>query len=266
FTLRAHICLVAADMPGREKLMNFKGNRGICYCPYCYVQGVFHRGVYCPLEPPTNPAPPTVQARYGGELPDLNTYDSSNLPMRDDTQSRRIGLHVVQTGDEHTAKKYGIKGPCCLSQLKSIDIPRSFPPDAMHLWWENIIPDLVKHWRGKFSATKKFVQTNDEYNIRPSIWLDISRDMVASANTFPTLFGDPIRNFAEHCHHLKAAEWRTFAFLLAPIYLKGNLPDEDYEHYLNLIDAIQLACDNEITVIEVLAVGRRIKRFIRYYE
>ncbi|KAH8152606.1 uncharacterized protein LAJ45_03447 [Morchella importuna] len=328
FTLRAHICLVAADMPGREKLMNFKG--------------VFHRGVYCPLEPPTNPAPPTVQARYGGEPPDLTTYDSSNLPMRDDTQSRRIGLHVVQTGDEHTAKRYGIKGPCCLSQLKSIDIPRSFPPDAMHLWWENIIPDLVKHWRGRFfsdlataninavaaadegmdtdveseeseesgsdleiadnqsarrrrsvprrprariargrnrntpvpsppaparfSATKKFVQTDDEYNIRPSIWLDISRDMVASANTFPTLFGDPIRNFAEHCHHLKAAEWRTFAFLLAPIYLKGNLPDEDYEHYLNLIDAIQLACDNEITVIEVLAVGRRIKRFIRYYE
>lgn len=25
FTLRAHVCIVGADMPGREKLMNFKG-------------------------------------------------------------------------------------------------------------------------------------------------------------------------------------------------------------------------------------------------
>ncbi|KAI5810374.1 hypothetical protein BZA77DRAFT_254968, partial [Pyronema omphalodes] len=249
----------------------FQGNRGTCYCPYCYIQGVFHRGVYCPLEPPTDPAPPTVRARYGGEPRDLTTYDALDLPMRNDTQSRRIGLHVVQTGDENAAKKYGIKGPCCLSQLKSIDIPRSFPPDAMHLWWENIIPDLVKHWRGKFFSDLATANINpeaaaDEYNIPPSIWLDISRDMVASANTFPTLFGDPIRNFAEHCHHLKAAEWRTFALHLAPIYLKDNLPDEDYEHYLNLIDAIQLACDNEITVLEVQAVRRRIARFIRYYE
>lgn len=27
FTLRAHLCVVGADMPGREKLMNFKGIR-----------------------------------------------------------------------------------------------------------------------------------------------------------------------------------------------------------------------------------------------
>ncbi|KAF8536295.1 hypothetical protein BDD12DRAFT_807899 [Trichophaea hybrida] len=27
---------------------------------------------------------------------------------------------------------------------------RSLPPDEMHLWFENISPDLVQHWRAKF--------------------------------------------------------------------------------------------------------------------
>ncbi|KAI5836976.1 hypothetical protein DFP73DRAFT_452625, partial [Morchella snyderi] len=44
----------------------------------------------------------------------------------------------------------GIKGLSILSRLKSIHFPRSFPPDSMHLWFENIITDLVKHWRGKY--------------------------------------------------------------------------------------------------------------------
>ncbi|KAH0604134.1 uncharacterized protein H6S33_007165 [Morchella sextelata] len=279
FTLRAHICVIGADMPGREKLMNFKGNRTTCYCPYCYIQGIHNRGIYCPLKPPLNSSQPQQ----------WKTYEPSQLPMRNDDQTRKIAAHVVQTGDDNVAKKYGIKGLSCLYQLSSIDLPRSFPPDAMHLWWENIIPDLVEHWRGKFfsdiataqihaagqddqdsapakPSMKKFHKTRDLYNIPPDIWEDIGRDMLASAPSFPALFGDPIRDFTEHCHHFKAAEWKTFAFLLAPIYLKDNLPEEDYSEFINIIDAVQLCYKNELTLAEINVVESRITRFIEYYE
>lgn len=318
FTLRAHISVVGADMPGREKLMNFKGNRGTSYCPYCYVHGVHNRGIYCPLDPPDNP-PDTIKEDIVSEW---RTYDPSNLPIRTDEQSRRIANHVLETGDDKAAKKYGIKGPSCLSDLTSIDIPRSFPPDAMHLWWENIIPDLVEHWRGKFftekatvdiletsydadsepvdredinsrklskkrkiskkgtrkgkgkaakkgsvaQPVKRFVKTDDPYNIAPEEWHEIGKDSAASAATVPALFGDPVRDFAEHCHHLKAAEWKIFTFLLAPIYLKRRLPDKDYDEFLNLVDALHLSCDYEITENEIMVVEERLRRFVTYYE
>lgn len=81
FTLKAHICVVGADMPGREKLMNFKGsvnlilldrsnsssrsygggltnfkgNRGTSYCPYCYINGVHNRGYLLSVETSNQP-------------------------------------------------------------------------------------------------------------------------------------------------------------------------------------------------------------------
>ncbi|RPB17400.1 hypothetical protein P167DRAFT_479756, partial [Morchella conica CCBAS932] len=260
FTLRAHVCIVAADMPGREKLMNFKGNRGTSYCPYCYVHGVHNRGIYCPLKPPLNP-PSTVKREI---ISNWTSYDASNLPLRSDSECRKIADHVIETGDDKTAKKYGIKGPSCLSELLTIDIPKSFPPDAMHLWWENVIPDLFRHWRGKFSTGAPM--DDDPYNISPEDWLRIGKDMASSAGTFPASFGEPIRDFAEHCQHLKAAEWKNVALLMAPIYMKDRLPEADYLEFLNLIDAVHLCIDISITDTEILVVEQRLKRFVEYYE
>lgn len=204
--------------------------------------------------------------------------------MRTDHESRVIAKHVVRTGDDKAAQKYSVKGPSCLAELSSIHILRSFPPDAMHIWWENVIPDVVRHWRGKYfseialaeigaanydaddeseeeNTTKgrrgsnratgkqkkapatKFVKTGDPHNILSEEWAEIGSDMTSSAPTIPALFGDPVRDFTEHYHHLKAEEWKIFTFLLAPIYLKGRLPSVDYEEFINLVNAISLCCD-----------------------
>ncbi|KAI5836757.1 hypothetical protein DFP73DRAFT_488309, partial [Morchella snyderi] len=115
-------------------------------------------------------------------------------------------------------------------------------------------------------AAKEFVETNDPYNIPPHIWYAIGKDIAASASTFPASFGDPVRNFAENCHHLKAAEWKLFTFLLAPIYFKNRIPDEDYEELLNLIDALHLCCDYAVTEGEIAVIETRLNRFYSYYE
>lgn len=48
--------------------------------------------------------------------------------------------------------------------------------------------------------------------------------------------------------------------------MKRRLPKEDYQELINLVDALNLCCDYEITTTEILAVESRPKRFAEYYE
>jgi hypothetical protein len=257
FILHAHIAVVTGDMPGRSKLQAFKGSRALRYCPYCYVKAVHSgRTTYCPFHMPRD-APPSSDA---AERADYNIVD---LPLRGEMDTRQAAEKIVTLGSDELAKQYGINHLAILARLSSIDLVRSFPPDSMHLFWENVLPDLVKHWRGKFdtlnaldhgsTGTKrpapdsiagqparkrrggadtsgvathgarrsdKFQTTDDPWNICPSEWDAIGRDMADSHRTFPLHFGEAVRDFWEHCHHLKAAEWENTCLVLLPIYLK----------------------------------------------
>ena len=42
--LHAHLCLVGADMVGRQKLLATMSNRACSYCEYCNIRGVYKRG------------------------------------------------------------------------------------------------------------------------------------------------------------------------------------------------------------------------------
>ena len=77
-------------------------------------------------------------------------YNRENLPIRDDNTFRRDATHIEETQHGEAIEETGIAGLAILSQLPSIDFPRSFPPDGMHLFFENVIPALVRHYRGVF--------------------------------------------------------------------------------------------------------------------
>lgn len=260
--------------------------------------------------------------------------------MRNNEEFRRTAAQVARKGaTDKQCSKYGVKGLSILSQLSSIDFPRSFPPDSMHLWFENVVPDLVKHWRGKYrvetpeiedgtavggseaddesSGTEsseegsgrdehrtkkrkakgkngprgrrrgkkskvekiiaakakgpkakepKAVATDDPYNIPLQLWESLSRDIVESAVTIPALFGPVLRNFLEHINQMTAAEWQQFTFLLAPVYLKDILPDEDYDEFISLVEGIQLSCDYILTKQDLTEMEERMLRFSIYYE
>ena len=46
--------------------------------------------------------------------------------------------------------KYGVKARSIFLGLPGISFPWSFPPDAMHLFYENVVPRVVKHYRGVY--------------------------------------------------------------------------------------------------------------------
>ncbi|KAI5845146.1 hypothetical protein DFP73DRAFT_477096, partial [Morchella snyderi] len=241
--------------------MKVTGNRSYCYCEYCLIRGVWNSGLYCPISPPTD-APDTAKLRKGSGYP-WASWERDDLPMRNDREFRRVAEHIASKGATDLSSKYGVKGLSILSQLTSIDFPRSFPPDSMHLWFENVIPDLVKHWRGKYRV---IIETDDEYNIPLHEWETMSKEIACSASSFPLVFGPLLRNFLDHVHEMTAAEWQLFTFLLAPVYLKGLLPDKDYDEVCSLIDAIQISCDYYITFEEVEEMKDKINHFSEYYE
>ena len=143
----------------------------------------------------------------------------------------------------------------------------------MHLFWENVIILLFNHWRGRFfnrkdSKAHKFEKTSDSYNIDPGVWSRIGEGMEGSKGNFPTAWGDALRNLAKHCHEFKAAEWRNFGLLIAPIVLNDLhlLPEECYEAFCDLIEAI----DSATSDIPITDINNTIRLpligFLRHYE
>jgi len=70
--------------------------------------------------------------------------------MRTNNEFRADAKHIEDTAHKEAADKTGIAGLAILSRLPSIDFPPSFPPDSMHLFFENVIPALARHYRGVF--------------------------------------------------------------------------------------------------------------------
>ena len=102
--------------------------------------------MYCPISHPQD-APDSVDQEH------WNDYDRGNLPMRSNLEFREDAAHIEDTGHKEASDLTGITGLAILAKLPSIDFPRSFPPDSMHLFFENVIPALTRHYRGVFFKT-----------------------------------------------------------------------------------------------------------------
>ena len=64
-----------------------------------------------------------------------------------------------------------IKGKSILFELLSIKFPRSFPIDIMHLFFENIVPQMFRLWSSHFFK-------DDSSNITPYTIAKPSWDMI----------------------------------------------------------------------------------------
>lgn len=82
--------------------------------------------------------------------------------------------HIAMTNHKAAMDMTGITGESVLVRLSGIDFPHSFPPDYMHLFEENVGPDMVKHYRGVLFKPGATVRTENS-----SVSVDIaSRDPV----------------------------------------------------------------------------------------
>jgi hypothetical protein len=119
----------------------------------------------------------------------------------------------------------GIKGKSILFELSSIIFPRSFPVDIMHLFFENIAPQMFKLWSSRF-FTKDDNLNATPFAISRSSWDTIGVLMQNNKKKMPLAFGRPPRNIFKHNAGYKAEEWANWISLYSVPLIKSYLPDK----------------------------------------
>jgi hypothetical protein len=97
----------------------------------------------------------------------------------------------------------------------------------MHLFFENLVPNMIKHWKGKF---KWLDQGTGDYQLSAAHWKAIGKLTAASACTIPSAFSGTLPNIDEDQNLYKAEAYSFWFQYVALIVLRGQLPDLYYQY------------------------------------
>ena len=266
FILRAYLIAVFGDIPAISMVMRMKGHNGVCPCRMCEIKGIRIPGSksvthYVPL----NQAPhPTVRA----DKDRVQRYDPRNLPMRTHValleQAKKVEL--AQSGAEADAlsKQYGIKGTPLLSYIRSLSFPVSFPYDFMHLIWENLVPNLILHWTGKF---KGLDDGKECYELSDAIWESIGAGTAKSGSFIPSAYGCRVPNIVKDRSACTAESWSFWTLYIGPVLLRHRFQKAKYyRHFVKLVKLLNLCLQFEISDDEVEVLREGFVEWVEEYE
>ncbi|KAF7378176.1 hypothetical protein MSAN_00242100 [Mycena sanguinolenta] len=231
FDLHAYNLFGMGDIIAIEKILNIKGHSSLSACRSCEMKGV--RNVsggetiyYMPLAAPN----------ADGEL--RESWDPRDLPLRTDTHFQQVVDEIQDaitlSDKEKLAKYHGIKGLPALRRVGSMDCARSYPWDCMHLFFENIIPNLVKLWSGKY---KGLDCGREDYEIPDAVWVQIWDETAKAMKNIPSDF---CRSLESGPGKFTAEAWCFWFLYMAPGLLKGRFSDPKYHiHLCELADIIK---------------------------
>lgn len=223
FSLRAFVISIFGDIPVIAKLLFIKGHNGFSPCRACYIEGCLCRLAknsiyYVPLRQPTERGEPQRE------------WDHNALPMRTHdlflTHYEELDGAPTKAARDSLAKEYGINSRSVFSRLRSIDLASSFPYDVMHLFFENIVPNLILHWIGKFKGLN---QGSGDYQLSAHDWDAIGRETARATRTIPAAFVGTLPDIAQDRNLYKAEAYSFWIQHVAPIVLKGRLPERYYK-------------------------------------
>ncbi|KAF7372602.1 hypothetical protein MVEN_00123100 [Mycena venus] len=231
FDLHAYTIFGMGDILAIEKMLNIKGHNAFCPCRSCKMKGVrnISRGdtiYYIPFVLPDVVSEPR------------RSWSMTNLPLRKhddfiDVAARLEDLPTV-TARKDLAFHEGIKGLPALRRVGSLDFARSFPWDIMHLFFENIVKNLIDLWRGNF---KGLDVGSEDYEIAPEIWEEIWRETSEAVRDIPAQF---VRSMTDAPRNFTAESWCFWFVYMAPILLRGRFKQQKYhDHLCNLTNIIK---------------------------
>ncbi|KAG8693758.1 hypothetical protein FRC11_002690, partial [Ceratobasidium sp. 423] len=157
--------------------------------------------------------------------------------------------NALEAAPNNTARKrimqdFGVNSRPVFTRLKSIDLAACAPYDAMHLLFENLVPNMIRLWTGKF---KGLDQGTGDYELDPDDWAEIGRLTTQATKTIPSAFVGTLPDIAQDGYLYKAEAYTFWAQYLALILLEGWLANPYYEHFLLMCEIIVLALQFELT-------------------
>ncbi|QRV97963.1 Transposase family Tnp2 protein [Ceratobasidium sp. AG-Ba] len=262
FCLHAYLIACFGDMPAVAKMMCMKGVNGKHPCRACKIVGIRAAGSktnYVPLFRP-----------YAAHDEGPRLYDPLDLPRRTHLEFLCDALHVekarTNAEENRRSRKTGINGLSTLARLGSLEFPRSFPHDFMHVMFENIIPTLISLWT-RSEKYQDFGSADDDYLLDKSVWDALGKACAQSGNTIPARFGCRVPNLAKRRSEATSESMLLFATLLAPGLLRRQFNNEAYyRHFIDLVKLINMCCALSITREDVQSIRDGFAQWVRKYE
>lgn len=245
FMLRAYTIFKLGDMLAINKMLGIRGHNAFAPCRSCHIKGCRNvtggdTNYYVPLNHPRRPG-------------EEHTYwDPTNLPLRthqDYITTLRDMDHAAAARREEIGFNQGIREPPLLRRVNSLDFARSIPWDLMHLIMENIGPNLVDHWTGKF---KHLDEGSGNYRIPDAIWEEIGNETAEATKSIPAAFVRALPNIAKDRSSFTAEAWCFWFVYLAPTLLKNRFQNNRYyQHLCEFTEIIKLCLRYSITRSEI---------------
>ncbi|CAE7090773.1 unnamed protein product [Rhizoctonia solani] len=133
----------------------------------------------------------------------------------------------------------------------------------MHLLFENLVPNMIKHWIGDFKGLNA---GNGTYQIPKPSWLIVGLLTALATRTIPSVFVGTLPDIALDRVLYKAEAYAFWIQYLAPILLKNLLAKKYYEHLVQLREIILLCLQFKITNEEIDELQTMINTWVIKYE
>ncbi|KAF9472875.1 hypothetical protein BDN70DRAFT_818010 [Pholiota conissans] len=270
FALHAYLVAVFGDIPAMSMIMRMKGHNGIFPCRMCMIKGVRapHTRSTTHYVPLNRENLSSVLLSLTGDDPEIAIYDAANLPLRTHSEFLRQA-HFVQfsesTAEEkRRSKACGIKGIPLLSYLPSLSFPVSFPYDFMHLIWENLIPNLIRLWTGKFKGLDEGMES---YELRPGVWQAIGKATKASGSTIPSAYGGRPQDVSDDGNTFTADSWSFWTLYIGPVLLQERfINDTYYDHFIKLVKLLTKCLQFEMLRDDIALIRSGFEEWVTEFE
>ncbi|KAG8740309.1 hypothetical protein FRC11_000297 [Ceratobasidium sp. 423] len=161
------------------------------------------------------------------------------------------------------AKEFGLNSRSIFAHLRSIDLATCAPYDTMHLLFENLVPNMIKHWTGKFKGLGK---GSGDYELTKEVWALIGALTAAVGRTVPSAFVGTLPDIAEDQNLYKAEAYSFWFIYIAPIVLKNRLKEPYYAHMIVMRNIMKYCLLFEITHQDIDELQTMINGWVADYE
>ncbi|KAJ7575210.1 hypothetical protein C8J56DRAFT_801872 [Mycena floridula] len=227
--------------------------------------------------------------KSGSYYPALLRPDSNTLPVHsrhDDVDINSITLGTVKNYNDRLrylllsngptqrtqrTTETGLTRPSILSGLPRIlPIPKSIPPDTMHLFALNIPDLLVPLWRGTFRHYPKSDDPDDWpfAVLKDDAWIEHGRAVADARIYIPTsIESHAPRDPAQKINtHYRASEFLIYIYGLCPGLLYGLLPEPYYSNFCKLVHGFRVLHQRSKTHEVIREAHRHFLEFVMHFE
>ena len=151
-----------------------------------------------------------------------------------------------------------------LASLNTLDFPFSFPFEFMHLIFENLFLNLVRHYTGTFKNLDSGIE---DYELTKEAWAEICQVGSASGDTIPSSFGPRMPNLETERSSMTAETWGFWSMHLAPILFRNRFSRRHYyDHFVELVRLVRSCISFKLERSEVDEIRRGFQNWVLEYE